>query len=205
MQNIVRALVLGAALAGTVAPAAAQFDEPEARSSTRGFNLGLSLSSAAAVVEDADEADSGGGLSLHAGYGFNDNVSVFTRLSAAAIQSEGFEDDQYALAHFDLGLRYSFAGPGSALRPFVQGAYSGRGMSMDLGSEGQLDMRGNGFTGGVGLEYFVSPRLAIEGSFSYTAGELNEGRLDGSEWVDLEDASMDLGSGRLDLGISWHP
>lgn len=205
MKNIVRALVLASAVAGTVAPAAAQFDEPAARSKTQGLNLGLSLSSTAAVVEDADEADSGGGLSLQLGYGFNDNVSVFTKLSAAVIKAEGFEDDQYALAHFDLGLRYSFGGTGSALRPFLQAAYSGRGMSMDLGSEGQLDMRGNGFTGGLGLEYFVSPKLAIEGSFSYTAGELNEGRLDGSEWVDLEDAAMDLGSGRLDLGISWHP
>ncbi len=205
MKNTVRALVL-AALAGTVSlPAAAQMDEPAFRSSTRGFNLGVSLSSTAAVVEDSDEADTGGGLGLRAGYGFSDNVSAFLGLAVAAIQSEGLVDDQYALAHVDLGLRYSFGGPGSAFRPYVQGAYSGRAVSMDLGSEGQLDMRGNGFTGGLGLEYFVSPALAIEGGFSYTAGELSEGRLDGSEWVDLEDAAVDLGSGRLELGLSWHP
>lgn len=207
MKNIVRAFVLAAGMAGTAAaPAAAQFDdEPAARSNTQGFNLGLFLSSAAAIVEDSDEADAGRGLSLQAGYGFNDNVSVFTRLSAALIESEGFVDDQYALAHFDLGLRYSFAGTGSAIRPFVQGAFSGRGASFDLGDEGQLDTRGNGFTGGVGLEYFFSPVLALEGGFSYTVGELNQGRLDGGEWTDLDDASIDLSSGRLDLGISWHP
>jgi opacity protein-like surface antigen len=206
MKTTVRALLLATALAGTLAaPAAAQFEDPEQRSNTQGFSLGLFLSSAAADMEDTDEVEAGRGLSLQAGYGFNQNLSLFTKISAALISSEGFVDDQYALAHFDLGLRYSFGGTGSALRPFLQGAYSGRGASFDLGSEGQLDTRGAGFTGGVGLEYFVSPKLAIEGGFSYTVGELDEGRLDGSEWVDLEDASIELNSGRLDLGISWHP
>jgi opacity protein-like surface antigen len=206
MTNTVRALVLATALAGTLtSTAAAQMDEPVLASKTAGFNLGLFLNGSAAQVEDADEADSGAGISLHAGYGFTPSVSVFARLSAASIQAEGFAEDQYALAHFDLGLRYSFGSTASQLRPFLSGAVSGRAASFDLGSEGTLDVRGSGFTGGGGLEYFVRPNLAIEGGLSFSFGEFDEGRLDGSEWVDLEDEALEMNTTRLDLGVSWHP
>jgi opacity protein-like surface antigen len=203
MKNTVRALVL-AALAGTVAlPAAAQLEDPVVRSNAQGFNLGLFLNGSAADVDD--EVESGGGLSLHAGYGFTQNLGLFARLSAAAIQSEGLEDDQYGLAHFDLGLRYSVGSTASALRPFVQGGLTSRAAAFDLGSEGLLETRGTGFTAGGGLEYFVSPALAIEGGLSFSFGEMDEGRLDGSEWVDLEEAAIDMRTTRFDLGVSWHP
>jgi opacity protein-like surface antigen len=206
MTSTVRTLVLAATLAGTFSTtAAAQMDDPIQRSNTAGFNLGLFLNGSAAQVEDADETDSGAGLSLHAGYGFTPNVGVFARLSAAAIQAEGFEDDQYALAHFDLGLRYSFGSTASPVRPYLSGAVSGRAASFDLGSEGMLDVRGSGFTAGGGLEYFVQPNLAIEGGLSFSFGEFNEGRLDGSEWVDLDDEALDMNTTRFDLGVSWHP
>jgi opacity protein-like surface antigen len=206
MTTIVRALVLATALAGTLTTtAAAQLDGPAPRSNTEGFNLGLFLNASSAEVEDADEADRGGGLSLHLGYGLNPNMQLFSRLSVAAIQSEGFQEDQFALAHFDLGLRYSFGTTDMPVRPFLQGAYSGRAASFDLGSEGQLDVRGSGFTGGGGLEYFVTPSLAVEGGLSFSFGEFDEGRLDGSDWVDLDDASIDMQVIRLDVGLSWHP
>lgn len=208
MKNTVRTLTLATLLAGAAAaPLAAQTDPDflPARSKTAGFHLGVFLNGSAAQVEDADEADSGGGLSLHLGYGVNDNFSLFARASGAAIQAEGFAEDQYTLAHVDLGGRYSFGTTAAALRPFLQAAFSGRAASFDLGSEGMLDVRGSGFTGGGGLEYFVNPNLAIEGGLLFSFGEFNEGRLDGSEWVDLEDASLDMNTTRFDLGISWHP
>lgn len=206
MTNPVRALVLAAALAGTMTTtAAAQLDGPAPASNTQGLNLGVFLNASAAQVEDADEADRGGGLSLHLGYGLNPNIALFSRLGVAAIQSEGLEDDQFALAHFDLGLRYSFGTEAAPLRPFLQGAYSGRAASFDLGPDGMLDVRGSGFTGGGGLEYFFQPNLAFEGGLLFSFGEFDEGRLDGSDWVELDDASIDMQTIRLDLGLSWHP
>lgn len=202
MTNTVRTLAAAGILAAALhTPAAAQMEQ----SSIKGFNLGLFLNGSAAQVEDADEPDSGGGVSLHLGYGVNESVSLFLRGSGAAIQAEGFAEDEYALAHFDLGARYSFGSTASRLRPFIQAAYSGRAASFDLGPEGTLDVRGSGITGGGGLEYFVSPALAIEAGLSFTGGEFTEGRLDDSEWVDLDDASIDMTTTRFDLGISWHP
>lgn len=200
MTIAIRAFAAAAILAGTLStPAVAQ------RSNTAGFNLGLSLNGTAAQVEDSDENDTGGGLSLHLGYGFSQSFQLFAQASAASIESEGFEDDQFALAHFDVGGRFSFGNTSTPIRPYVQAAFSGRAASFDLGADGTLDVRGSGLTAGGGLEYFVTPSLAIEGGLSFTFGEFNEGRLDDGDWVDLEDAAFEMNTTRFDVGVSWHP
>jgi hypothetical protein len=200
MTIAIRALALAAVLAGTLStPALAQ------QSNTAGLNLGLFLNGTAAQVEDSDENDTGGGVSLHLGYGFSQSFQLFARAAASAIESEGFADDQFALAHFDVGGRFSFGSTATAVRPYVQAAFSGRAASFDLGSEGTLDVRGSGLSAGGGLEYFLSPSLAIEGGLSFTFGEFNEGRLDDGDWVDLEETAFEMNTTRFDVGISWHP
>lgn len=200
MTIAIRALAVAAVLAGTLStPALAQ------RSNTAGVNLGLFLNGTAAEVEDGDEIDSGGGITLHLGYGFSQSFQLFARATASNIESEGFEDDQYALAHFDVGGRFSFGNTGSALRPFVQGAFSGRAASFDLGADGTLDVRGSGLSAGGGLEYFVTEALAIEAGLAWTFGEFTEGRVDDGDWEGLEDFSFEMNTTRFDLGVSWHP
>lgn len=206
MTNIVRAFALAAVLAGglTTAAAAQVVDvEPEPRSNAEGFHLGLFLNGSAITVEDSEEVESGPGGGLHLGYGFNRNLSVFLRANLAAIEPAG-GGDSFDLTHADLGLRYSFGGPGSVLRPFVLGAVSGRAVSISTGA-GPLEGRGPGFTAGGGLEYFLSRSVALEAGLSLSFGSFNEGRLDGGEWVDLESESFDATSSRFDLGFSWHP
>ncbi len=206
MKITVRTLVLAATLAGTLSTtAAAQFDAPGApRSNTAGLNLGVFLNGSAIQAEDSDVVESGGGVSLHLGYGVTPNVSLFMRVNGAVIQPSG-ADAEYALAHFDLGARYSFGGTALALRPFVQGAVSGRGFAADMGSQGTLQARGPGFTGGAGVEYFFNPNLALEAGLSLSFGEFNEGRMDDSDWVDFGDDAFSATSSRFDIGISWHP
>jgi opacity protein-like surface antigen len=206
MKNTVRTLALAATLAATLnTAAAAQLDPPvDARSNGSGFHLGVFLNGSAVKVEDSDVVESGGGGSLHLGYGFTENVSAFVRANAADIQVED-SDQSYILAHFDIGARYSFGSASAALRPFVQGAFSGRAFSLDAGSAGTLEARGPGFTAAAGLEYFFTPRVAVEAGLSYSFGEFNEGRLDGGEWVDFEDEAFSATSTRFDLGVSFHP
>ncbi|HVH12324.1 MAG TPA: hypothetical protein VM759_04690, partial [Longimicrobium sp.] len=123
-----------AVLLAAATPAAAQFETPAARSGVAGFSLGLFVNGSAATLDGSDEVDSGAGGSLALGYGFNDNLTAFIRGTGASIKPAGSDDaDRYTLAHADLGLRYSFAGSNSALRPFVQAAVSGRAASFDLG------------------------------------------------------------------------
>ena len=207
MKNFVRTLVLAATLAGTFSTtAAAQFDEPVVqRSSVAGFHLGVFLNGSAIQLDGSDVTESGGGGSVHLGYGMNENVSVFLRVNAASIQSDEVPAGSYTMAHADVGLRYSFLKASQALRPFVQGAFSGRAVSIDLGSEGVLDARGTGLSAAAGVEYFVSPKVAFEAALSYSFGTFTEGRLDGGEWVDFSDEAFNATSARVDLGVSWHP
>lgn len=207
MKNIVRTFALAATLAGTITTtAAAQMDTPAPlRSKTAGFNLGVYLNGSAVQVEDSDVIESGAGGSVHLGYGVTPNVSLFLRVNGAAIESDDVPSGSYTMAHVDIGARYSFLGSSTAWRPFVQGAFNGRAVSIDEGSAGTLDARGPGFSAGAGLEYFVTPRVAVEAGLSYSFGEFNEGRVDGGEWVDFEEESFNATSSRFDLGVSWHP
>lgn len=206
MKIEIRTVAMAAVLAAaSITPAVAQPGGPAPASDTRGLSLGLYLNGSALQFEDSDEAESGGGFSLHAGYGFTDHLAVFMRLNGAEIESSDVEGDSYALAHVDIGARYSFGGPAAALRPFVQGALNARAFAYDLGTEGTLEARGSGFSGGAGLEYFFSRSLAVEGALSFSSGTFSEGRVGDGEWVDLEDEALDAVSTRVDLGITWHP
>ncbi|HEU4885971.1 MAG TPA: outer membrane beta-barrel protein [Longimicrobium sp.] len=211
MKRFVRTLALAGAIAGTLSTAAAAqamepgFDAAPARSNTAGFSLGVFLTGSAVRAEESDEIDSGPGGTVHLGYGINQNVSFFVRVTAAEMQPAESGGESYAMAHADLGARYSFASPAAALRPYVQAAITGRALSFDLGSEGNLEARGSGFTGAAGLEYFITPRMGLEASLSYSIGKFSEGRLGGGEWIDFEDDAFDAVSSRFDLGFSWHP
>lgn len=203
MKNTLRTLVLAAALAGSLSTAAAAQPDAPPRSNTSGVSLGIFLNGSALKGEGADEVESGAGLGLHLGYGFHRNASVFARANVAAMEPPG-GGEGYALAHADLGLRYSFGGPRSAVRPFVQGAVGGRSLAVDLGSEGTLEARGLGFTAGGGLEYFFSRSLALEAGLSLSIGEFSEGRIGNNRWADL-DESVSATTSRFDIGLSWHP
>ena len=184
-------------------PAAAQFDDPAPRSGVAGFSVGLFFNGSSAALDGSDEVDAGPGGTLALGYGFNDNLTAFVRGTGASVKPAGSaEGDSYTLAHADLGLRYSFASSRSALRPFVQAAVSGRAASSD--SEGTQDIRGTGFTPGVGLAYFVTPKLALEVALSYTVGEFSERRVGDGDWTDMNDA-LKVDSARFDWGLSLAP
>lgn len=188
---------------GVAGPASAQDQTAPARSSTSGISISAYLSGAALSAEDANDVDSGGGLSVRVGYGISEQVQIYTELSRAAIEYADI-NDTYALSHFDLGARYNFGTARSALRPYLNGAFSGRAASMDLGI-GVLDLRGFGFTAGGGLYYFLSSSIALEGTLNLTFGSFSEGRFDSASWEDLGRDSIGATSVRFNLGLSWYP
>jgi hypothetical protein len=202
MNNVIRTLAMAAALAGSLATASAAQTEvpaPEPRSKTQGFNLGAFLNGSALAVDGSDETESGGGVGLHLGYGFTQNLSAFTRLNVASVDPSN-DAEEYGLGHFDLGLRFSFGGTASALRPFLQGAVNGRAIVFD----DESGARGGGFTGGGGLEYFINRKLALEAGLFLSFGKFTEA-TDGEDWFELEDGGVKATSSRFDIGVSWHP
>jgi hypothetical protein len=195
--------VIGAALV-FAAPSQAQFPggsvEGAIRSNTAGFAIGAYLNGTAAKYED-DSIESGGGLALRIGYGFNHNVELFAEFAAASLQHDGL-NDRYGVGHFDLGARYNFGQNTSRTRPYFFGGLSGRAISLEIID---ADMRGAGFSAGGGLRHFFNPALALDVGLGLTVGSLSEGRAYGGSWQDLGSDSLSMTSSRFNLGLSWHP
>jgi hypothetical protein len=185
---------LTAALVAAVVavPAAAQ-----QQYKTSGFQLGAALAGTGIQVEDADEAESGAGLSLRLGYGFTDRVSVFAQGTGASM-----EDGDYDLGHFDLGVRYLFST--ARLRPYVEGGVGARAVQMEIGGT-DVEVAGGALTLGGGLEYSFGRTAGLDVGLDYTFGEFNQGRLDGGDWEDLESESFSATSARFNVGIVWRP
>ena len=179
------------ALALVAAPAAAQ-EYP-----TSGFVLGAYVTGTGITVEDGDEADSGRGLTLRLGYGFGNRFSAYVAGTGSSM-----EQGDYIAGHFDLGARYLLST--ARLRPYVEGALSGQALSIPVQGV-DFETRGAGLTAAGGLEYSFSRKAALDVGLGWTFGEYNEGRIDGGEWVDLEEESFSSTSARLSIGIVWRP
>jgi hypothetical protein len=149
-----------------------------------------------------DEDESGGGLLLQLGWGFNPQLALFLEGNAAAMQSD--DEDSWLLSHGDVGLRYHFAAAGRRFIPFVDGAFtalSGLQDDAQLGSQtGELEITGSGFTVGGGFLYLFSPRVALNLQLKVTKAEFNEVRF---ENVSVEGFDIDATSARFNIGVSW--
>ncbi len=193
-SHLVLCLGLLAALVSAPAPAAAQADA--VRSDPSGFHLGAFLNGSALTIEDEDDTESGGGLSLELGYGFNRTFSLYAKGTGAAVEYADF-DDTYQLGHFDLGARVNLGGPQRSVLGFLVGGISGRAAVLDLGED--LTLTGLGPTLGGGVSVFLNPSFALEGGLLFTFGEFTEAEYSGF----TEDVEIGATSARLDLGIHW--
>jgi opacity protein-like surface antigen len=179
----------------------------QARSTTRGFHLGAGLngSSIKADVEDEEtglEADreSGAGISLTAGYNFTPQFGLLITFSGASIDSD--EGGSYGLGHGDLAGRFSFANPASPLVPYLELGVTSVALVEEVEDE-DVQISGTGITGAVGINYFFSPKLALDANLRFTSGELDTLKI-GGESVTTEDG-IDVTTGRINIGISWFP
>ena len=97
----------------------------------------------------------------------------------------------------DVGARYSFGDTAARLRPYVEGAFTRTGTSAFSAplDEPRPRSHGYGLTGGAGVEYFVSPRVALDVGVSHSRGQFIAGPFDGDGFA----------STRLNLGVKWRP
>lgn len=169
-------------------------------SSTSGLFIEGRLNGSSWTISDvSDESEAGGGLSLSAGYGFSELISGFIDLTGARISPDQGAD--YALAHVDVGARFTLSTAGNSLRPYLEAAVSGIAAEGDDSSIGKVEMSGTGLTAGGGVLYFVSPGLAVNGGLKATFGELSEVTLLGQTY----ESELDATSVRLNVGVTWFP
>lgn len=191
--------VLTVALLGWEAPQVAAQAVPAVRSNPTGVLFGAHLNGSALSVEDADEVESGGGLGLMVGYGFNRRVTVYLAADGASMDAAG-ADDAYTLGHGDLGVRIHLGGESRAALFYLDGAFSGRVARYDIAGS-DLDFSGTGITLGGGLDYFFSPGFALDVGLKLTFGSFDQISYEG----ETEDIDLGAMSSRFNLGVSWYP
>ncbi|HEY0151320.1 MAG TPA: outer membrane beta-barrel protein [Longimicrobium sp.] len=156
------------------------------QSSTRGLGVGVSFNASAVGVGAPREANTGSGVGVAIGYGVNDNLSFFARTNYA-----------YRSSHLDAGVRYSFGSPRAALRPYAELAATRVGTTPAEG----FRSTGYGATAGVGVEYFVSRKLALDVGVVHSEGRFTSREIAGEP----VEGTFRFASSRLNIGLKWHP
>ncbi len=177
-------------------------------STTRGWSLGAHLMGTSLTVEEGD-ANTGGGLGLRAGYGFNRIVTVFLQVDGSQIDIPVGENiaGQWALAHADVGARFHFANSLRRWVPYLDASIGARSVSVEdaeLEGEaaGKVSFNGSAFTVGTGVSIFFKPSLALDVSLKFSNGTFNEVDV-GS--VSVQDLDIDASSVRFGVGLMWWP
>lgn len=190
-----------------VLPAAAQTGP-----NTKGVHLGAAFSGSSLEFDDKEvpdaERENGVGLMGYVGYNFMPSLGIFLSGTAASVSiNKAVGDfgvstvDDFTLGHGDLGARLSFPG-NTAFVPYIEAAYSVLQGEGDAGVQ-HVVFTGNGFTGAAGLNYFFSPKLALDLNFRFTKGEFDEIEVSGDS-ESIPDG-LGLNSGRLNIGIAFYP
>lgn len=206
MKKTIVSMAAAAMLLAGAGQAAAQD-----RSSTRGLMLGVHLNAAAIQLDEDEGSDAengiGGGLIL--GFGFSEQLSLFLRGDAAEISEDNDtgEDGSFTLVNLDLGGRYTFGSTAAALRPYAELGFSGTGLGFELTDGTQSAdgvFSGAGLFLGGGLEYFFTPKAALNVGLTVGKGRFTAATVDGGSAEDL-DEDQDFTTSRLAIGVSFRP
>ena len=181
---------------------------PHARTNTSGFMFGLSFDASSIRSDDLNSSrESGPGAAALLGWGVTKNFAIILDASGARISSLAGD---YDLGHVDLGGRWHFVNR-SAFVPFVEVGYAGRVatkqdaiLSDEQGNTytGDLSILGGGVSFGGGLEYFVTPGIALGGAFKWTTGQFTQVKFDN---VTVDGLRVDATSARFNMGFTWYP
>lgn len=162
------------------------------RSDTRGLGIGMQINRIGQESGGSPRLP-GAGLGLTLSYGMTDNLSLFGRAATG-----------YRTSQFDLGARYRFASPSSAVRPYVEAGVTRLGGILAApgigGSPPPPQSWGLGMTVGAGVEYHISPRFAVDLGVLHTQGRMVTPALpDGPHFREK------LLSNRMQMGFTWRP
>ena len=136
-------------------------------------------------ISTADNSFSGAGISLAAFYGLTDLLGARASFAVSNVESE--QD----LSHLDLSAQFSFRSGEDRFLPYARGGVSRVALSQPFG-DGITEI---GFTTGLGLNYFLSPQLALDASLDFSLITIDD-RFAGTQGA---------GTGRLAVGVSWFP
>ncbi len=146
-------------------------------------------------------SDTGGGLSLRAGWGVTQLVTLYLGLNGARMEGRiNRLNYEYDWGAFEIGSRFNFRS-GEPFVPFVDvalRAVAAQQESIDL------EFLGGGLTIGGGAAYFVTPYIAFNAGFRLGLGGINEIRF-GNLSVDVDANDFGYGEQRFSVGMVFYP
>jgi hypothetical protein len=210
MQRIILAVV--AATLGFAGSAFAQHAQNLALPSSRWVLNGHSTAALGTSVGDdfsSIDTHSGLGAGVEVGYRITPRLLAYAGVDIAkqGINEVGLDGD-FGLTHIEAGARLSFPITGSRLMPYVGGWVGRRSLTTtvdDFETGASSDLSLSGFGGGAsgGVQYFVSPSLALDGGASLGIGKMGNVKVDGrkEDWGTPNNTTTT----RLRFGASWYP
>ena len=198
-------VLLAALLIATPVQAQNMDDDMPRRSQTDRLFLAIGRDGQSLTLDEDgfSNGDTGGGLTLRAGWGVSDQFTIYLGFGAAAMEGdiEG-ETFDYAWGGIDLGTRFNFRA-GEAVVPYLDAGLRGVAAVYDEGGI-DLELTGGGFTFGGGVSFFVSPAVAFDLGLRLGAGNINEITL-GNISTDLDGDEFGYGEVRCSLGMVCYP
>jgi outer membrane protein with beta-barrel domain len=210
MQRVLLAVLVASLGAGTVQ---AQRPHPAHQPSRWVINghsvagLGTSVGPADGVGNEL-KTSSGLGGGVEVGYMITPRLTAYAgyEIIKQSIDVAGLDGD-FGLKHLEAGARLSFPVRNSRLMPYL-GAWVGRRsltstlQDFDTGQEADYSLSGlaAGMSGGV--QYFVSPKLSLDGGLSLGLGKFGTEKIDGRS-TDAPPVSRSTTT-RVQFGASMH-
>ena len=210
MQRIILAVLV--ASIGTVASAQAQRPHTT-RLPSRFFINGHSVAAFGTSVTpegwDALKTSTGLGGGVQIGYAITPRLTAYAgyEIAKQPVDMFGLEGD-FGLSHLEAGAHLSFPVKNSRLSPYV-GAWVGRRSLTstldDLDNGTSQDFSLSGMAAGVsgGMQYFLTPALALDGGVSLGMGKFGNVKIDHQRQI-----MPPIGNSttmRVQFGASWHP
>lgn len=198
-KSAMQAAVVAVTLTLASASASAQ-----AVANTKGVYFGVGGNWTSVEIDDADipdsERESGPGATLHLGFNFMPNIGVFLSGTGASIKpNDG--GDRVTVGHGDAGLRFSLSASPMFV-PYAEAAYTYLRVTGD--DEGQdIELSGSGYTGAVGFNFFMTPKLAFDVNGRYTTGDFDTVKVGGVTVSDGDEVGVK--TMRLNIGIAFYP
>ena len=150
----------------------------------------------------------GGGLGIMAGYELNRAVTAFASLDLAK-QNSGVNwmQGSFGLVHAELGVRAKLSQNNPQSVPYLMAAIGRRAIGSritDLEDDEVYDVSFSGtmFSFGGGLQYMLSPKLALDGGVELGLGTFDHYEADGDIGTVNANTSTSI---RVRAGFVWRP
>lgn len=186
----------------------------DARDLTTGLSLGVYSLVANGIAITGPTTDGvwstgrGEGAGVMVGYGFNHAFSAYASLDVAKQPTIDDSDPSgtFGLAQFAIGARANLPLNSSRTVPYVSASVANRVLAAtatnSYGDTGDVEMSGQGFVLGGGIEHFFSPHMALDAGVEYASGSFPRYKTPDGDFTDHNNNSPNL---RLRVGVNWRP